>query len=319
MPSIELVVIGNTCIDLYVPPHDAPPTGGISLIPPLDVQLGGNGANTAVMAARLGVRTALPAVLGDDLFGRHVKEQLEREGVLVDLLTLEPGQHSPITLVQNDADGERSFVHHPGTNSTCRLPDVVRDLSGAHLHLAAPELLPGIWPGAAIEIAESYRARGSSVSLDTFAAGDEDLSEEHRPLLERVDTIVPNEDEARRISGRDDLEDVLAYFHDCGVKEVIITRGEQGALLSIEGNAETIPATAVNAIDTCGAGDNFAAGFVTAKIRGFSSYDAARIGCSMGTLCVTERGALSAGSSTEARFQAIPADLRERWREANET
>ena len=75
MPA--LAIIGNCCADIYIPPHETPPAGGIERIPRPRVELGGNGANTAVTAARLGVSTALAGVLGDDIFGRHLRQSLE--------------------------------------------------------------------------------------------------------------------------------------------------------------------------------------------------------------------------------------------------
>ena len=70
----ELIIIGNCCADIYIPAHQPPPPGGIERIPQVRVEIGGNGANTAVTAARLGASTALAGVLGDALFGCHLRE-----------------------------------------------------------------------------------------------------------------------------------------------------------------------------------------------------------------------------------------------------
>ena len=117
-----LAIIGNCCADLYIPPHDPPPPGGIERIPRPRVELGGNGANTAVTAARLGVPTALAGVLGDDVFGGHLRELLTAEGIDLSLLLTRENCGAPVTLVLNDQAGERSFVHHSGSNDSWELP-----------------------------------------------------------------------------------------------------------------------------------------------------------------------------------------------------
>ena len=82
----ELIIIGNCCADIYIPAHQPPPPGGIERIPQVRVEIGGNGANTAVTAARLGASTALAGVLGADLFGCPLRQALASEGIDLSLL-----------------------------------------------------------------------------------------------------------------------------------------------------------------------------------------------------------------------------------------
>lgn len=301
-------VVGNACVDLYIPSHEPPPPGGITIIPPLEVQIGGNGANTAIALARLGVRVALSGVLGDDVFGRVVHESLEREGVDVTRLRLLEGKRSPATVVQNHPGGERSFVHHPGTNEEFALSEAAIRAPCAVFHLAAPELLPGLWPGGAIEITRRVKEGGATVSLDTFADanGDRDLiTRDHRALLGAVDMIFPNEEEAILVSGRREARSVANYFHQLGVKLVVIKRGDQGAVVSYQGHFETVAAFPTQAVDTCGAGDSFVAGFLAAWIRGLDPVACARLGCAMGSLCVAYRGALTGSSEPHRIGRAV--------------
>jgi sugar/nucleoside kinase (ribokinase family) len=295
-PSYDVITIGNVCIDLFLPPHQPPPRGGISLIPSLTVVPGGNSSNTAIAAGRLGLSVTVAGVLGDDLFGRHLRTFLTSEGVDVSLLDLLPGRHSPATVVLNDATGERSFVHYPGTDADFTLPTGVLEGEARIFHFAAPELLGSFWPEGCLAAARALKERGRTISLDTFVSPGSSAIEEHRPLLGLVDLAMPNEEEARLITGRVRVPDMAAYLLEAGVKVAVIKRGERGAVVATREEFHEVPAQAVRVVDTCGAGDNFAGGFLAGYLRGLSPEKAARIGCAMGTRCVTREGSLAATS-----------------------
>ena len=296
-----LCVIGNCCVDLYIPPHDPPPPGGIERIPRPRVELGGNGANTAVTAARLGVPTALAGVLGDDLFGEHLRQTLIADEVDLSLLEAREDCSAPVTLVLNDQSGERSFVHHGGSNDAWELPPAALERSWEIFHMAAPELLGSFWPSRCIEAARAIKEAGGKLSLDVFVAQDapesgSDPAEAHAPLLELADMAFPNELEARAITGRDKLEDVLACLHAFGLELAVVKLGKRGAAISWDGKVEHIAAEAVRTIDTCGAGDNFVGGFLDGMIKGLDPVECARLGCELGTLCVQFKGSVTASS-----------------------
>lgn len=299
----DLVIIGNCCADLYIPAHKQPPPGGIERIPRLHVEIGGNGANTAVTAARLGARTALAGVLGDDLFGRHLRQSLDSDGIDLSLLESSEETGAPVTLVLNDADGERSFVHHGGSNDTWKIPPRAIETPCRLFHMAAPEILGSFWPGPCLDTARSLKAAGVQLSLDVFVPPDSgsrtgDPARDHAQLLELADMVFPNEVEAEAITGRSKIEDMLACFHDKDVSLAVIKRGAQGAVVSWDGNREEIPAAEVRAIDTCGAGDNFVGAFLAGRLSGLDPLECTKLGCEMGTLCVQQKGAVTASANT---------------------
>lgn len=308
MSEPRLIVAGNACVDLFIPPHPPPPPSGVVNIPPIDVQIGGNGANTAITASRLRVDTALAGVLGDDLFARHVRESLRAEGVDTSLVEILDGVCGPTTIVVNDDDGERSFVHHPGSNDHYRLPSTARAKSCDVFHFAAPELLGEFFDDRCVSAARELRQVAGAISLDVI---DIDLDgrdpvEAHAPLLDVVDMIFPNEEEARAITGQQHIDDILAYLGDRHVSRVVITRGEEGALVSWDGEVTTIETRVANVVDTCGAGDNFVAGFLTGFLGGLEPALCAQLGCELGTRCVEQRGALR-GTEDRARVDELLA------------
>lgn len=305
----KLIVVGNTCTDIYVPAHQAPQPGGIQIIPPLDMQIGGNGANTAITAARLGTSTAVAGVLGDDAFGRILRRELKAEGVDVARLKMLPGRASPTSIVYNDGRGERSFAHHPGTNADYSLPAEAMRAPCRVFHLAAPELLSGLWPGGWVEAARKLKAAGRIISLDSFVVADrrngsDRIIRDHHALLQFVDLAFPNEAEAQLISGQREPRAIADYFHDLGVEVVAIKRGPKGAVVSWQGRMEEVPAASVKVVDTCGAGDNFTGGFLAGYLRGLNPLNCARVGCALGTLCVRFRGSLT-GTANSARLKKV--------------
>ena len=306
--SLDLISLGNICVDIFVPPHEPPPVGGLTVLSSLNLVPGGNGANTAITAARLDVKTGVAGILGDDVLGRFLKSVLEEEKVDTGLLTLLSGKSSPATLVFNDPSGERSFVHHPGTNAEYRLGEEAIDTPCKVFHFAAPELLPGFWPEAALAAARRLKAQAKTLSLDTFAVEGKDgaavILKTHRPFLALMDMVFPNQDEARLITGKRDLRDMAAYFHDAGVGTVAIKRGELGALLSWNGNSVEVPTARVAVVDTCGAGDNFSAGFLRGFLGGLDPLQCAALGCALGTLCVQFQGSIT-GTKNQERIQDI--------------
>ena len=304
----DLIIIGNCCADIYIPAHQPPPPGGIERIPQLRVEIGGNGANTAVTAARLGASTALAGVLGDDLFGRHLREALDSEGIDLSLLESREDTGAPVTLVLNDADGERSFVHHGGSNDTWEISAAAIEAPCRVFHMAAPEILGSFWGEPCLDTARSLKKAGVQLSLDFFVPPEElqktEARDTHRPLLEIADMVFPNELEARAITGEDTIDDMLASLHDTGVALAVIKRGAEGAVVSWDGNREDIPATGVHAIDTCGAGDNFAGAFLAGWLKGLDPVECTKLGCEMGTLCVQQKGAVTA-SSNAAKLEEL--------------
>ena len=293
---LDVISIGSICMDVFLPAHPPPAPGGLSRIPSLTITPGGNGSNTAVTCARLGLRSALAGILGDDLFGRHLREWLSGEGVDVSLLDLLPGRQSPVTVVENDASGERSFVYFPGTDDDFRLPGSALAAPARLVHLAAPELYARWWPGECLAAVRRLAAAGRRVSLDTLVAEPGTARKEHEAFLPHLELVLPNEEEARALTGQSDPEDMARYLLDRGVKTAAIKLGRGGALVAADRERHRIPAEDVAVVDTCGAGDSFSGGFLAAWLRGLPLEECGRIGCALGTRCVTREGSLTATS-----------------------
>ncbi|MEM7235398.1 MAG: carbohydrate kinase family protein, partial [Planctomycetota bacterium] len=167
------------------------------------------------------------------------------------------------------------------------------------------ELIPAIWPLKAIEMVRQFRVAGQKVSF-TIAPGHPDASyverhvEEYRRFADLIDTVIATEGELQMITGRDDWEGMMKYFHERGVEHVAVNQGKEGAVIwSRDGGLESVKAPRVRFVDIDGAGESFAAGFLAGIAKGFTPKDAGRMACTAAGLCVRARGALEGTKDPE--------------------
>jgi fructokinase len=266
-----VVALGEILFDL-LPVEQAGVVQGFTLHP------GGGPFNVAVGLARLGLPTAFVSQLGDDFFGRRLREVVRAEGIADIWLPTAPGRSSTLAFVAHE-NGEPAFTFYgEGAADTLLTPATLPlDLFDQTqlLHFGGISLLRGTTPEAALVAAETLRGR-ALVSLDPNV----------RPALIR-DAAAYRATLARAIAACDILKisaadtawlapgsDLLAYAADQlahGPALVLVTRGGDGvtALRQTDHGVERIdvPGFAVQVADTVGAGDSFSGGVLAALVR----------------------------------------------------
>jgi ribokinase len=199
---------------------------------------GGKGGNQAVAAARAGAAVELVAALGDDSAADLLRAHLTDNDVGLSGVVTVPGP-SGTAVVVVDAAAENMIVVAPGANARLEVSAAVRDvIADSDVVLMQLE----IPPATAIEAARAGRSSGAVVMVNASPAG----SPAHSllALSEHADVVIVNEAEARE-------------WH-WPVPHLIITRGKRGASYLGDGERFDVPAPAVSAVDTTGAGDVFA-------------------------------------------------------------
>lgn len=315
----DIIVVGNFVVDLIGKPLDhLPERGRLLILDTLETHSGGNGPNTAGALGRLGADVAVVGRVGQDLYGRFLIERLNGWGVNTDLVYQDPDASTGLTVVAVDSVGERSFLHHFGANARLTPADLNWDaLAGArHLHLAAYYVLPGIdtpdpatgVPPAVALLAEAKR-RGLTTSLDVCWDRQERWLETLRPCLPYVDWMLPSEDEARAMTGKDDPAEMATVLRNAGCRAVVVKLGEQGSYYQGPyGEIHTV-AFPVEVLDTTGAGDCFIAGLLYAQGQGWELAEALRFASACGALAVSAVGAvtgLMAAPAVEAWYRTCP-------------
>ncbi len=291
----RIVVLGDVMVDV-VCRLDGPLALGSDAPARIEFGYGGSAANVAAWAAVAESPAGAPPVLagrvGADERGRAAEAELRAAGVDT-RLAVDPERPTGTCVVLVGPDGERSMVPDPGANERLAERDLPDELlaKGAHLHLTGYSLVrDGSRPAARSAIARA-RERGMSVSVDPSSAAL--LSPAFLDELAGVGLLLPNAEEAAVLSGKEDAE-AAALLLARRVPEVVVTLGAGGALWTDGSSVCRVPAAtdvAGTPLDTTGAGDAFAAGFLFARLSGAGPEAALGAGCRLAAVAVRTPGA----------------------------
>lgn len=282
----RVIIVGNLTIDDVVLPD-----GRTSMASP-----GGNAVYSAAGARLWQVPVGVVTRRGEDFPAGH----LTRLGALgVDTAGVVPIPGPTVrSWVLYSEDGSREWVYRtPAERSrevAVRPGDLPADWLAADaapvVHIAAMPL------PAAAALVDAVRAQapGAVITLDTH----EDWAHEPRAdvlaAAARVDVFVPSREELADLAGYDDPPRALADLRAAGVRDVVVKLGAEGALTCRFGaDPVPVPAFAVGAVDTTGAGDAFCGGLAAGLARGESLTDAVRRGCASASFAVTSFGSMS--------------------------
>jgi sugar/nucleoside kinase (ribokinase family) len=284
-----LVVVGDCNPDLVITGPDVTPEFGQAekLVDGMDLMIGGSAAITAVAAARLGLRVALVAAVGDDPAGGLMLGLLAREGVDTHAVLVRPGLPTPMTVVLS-AGADRAILTALGAMTSLTSADVP-PLPARHLHVSSYFLLEdSLGPGLG-ELLASARHRGMSTSIDTnYDPSGRWGGGRLRAALDQADLFLPNETEALAVSGEPDL---LRAVRALGAGAVV-KLGGRGALCGPAGPLVSVPR--VEPVDTTGAGDCFNAGLIAGLLDGLALPDAVALGCAVGAASAAAVGGTGA-------------------------
>lgn len=266
-PLPDVFVTGTVFLDIIFTGLDrAPVRGTESWARGMGSSPGGI-ANMATALSRLGLRTALGAAFGDDIYGDYCWESLSRdEGIDLSRSRRMPGWHSPVT-VSMAYEGERTMVTH---GHAAPPPE---ELS-PHSPPRARACVTSLDPDAAKPWIAQAHAAGSLVFADI--GWDETGRWDWRSLtdLRHCHAFLPNAAEAMRYTRTETPEQAARALADL-VPVAVVTKGTGGAVAVDAASGETadLPAPQVEALDTTGAGDVFIAGFVTGTLAGWPLAD----------------------------------------------
>jgi len=289
----KVYCFGNAVADVLARPVDQLAPSGTSQ-PLEDVALGpgGNCINTAIALARLGVPVRAAAAIGDDRFGQFLRDRVRSEGIDdADLVTL-PGAKTSTSIVLIESSGERRFLHLRGVSALLSAEHLNwGHVEGARIfHYASAFALPAFDAACLEPTLKRARELGCLTSVNICWDVRGRWLNLIQPALAHTDFIFPNRDEGRQLTGESEPAAIAARLRELGVKTVIVKLGAAGCYVESAEGAFTMPGFAVKPIDTTGAGDCFAAGFLAAISRGKSLADAARYANAAGALATLGLG-----------------------------
>jgi len=311
--QLDILGIGNAIVDVlshedesFILGHDLP-IGGMTLIDAERAELiyagtsagievcGGSCANTVVGAASFGAQVAYVGKVRDDALGATFARDIRAEGVAFETRPSTEGPGTARCLVMVSPDGQRTMSTYLGACVELGPEDIDKDL----VSRAAITYLEGyLWDPprareacqAAIAVAHSHGNRVALTLSDSLCV--ERHREEFQALVERdVDVLVGDEDEVRALYDTASVEEAFAHLRGrCSV--VAVTRSEKGSLVSHDGTIHEVPAEPVDqVVDTTGAGDSYAAGFLHGLTRGLPAPVCGQLGSIAASEIISHVGA----------------------------
>jgi sugar/nucleoside kinase (ribokinase family) len=282
---MDVIGVGDADVDIYLDVDHVPGQDEKVLARNVSFYPGGMVANFLVALSQVGTSCGFHGPVGDDEFGRTTLADLAAYNVDTSGAIVKPGARTYFCVVMLDGSGEKALVVAP---TSCLFPQP-EDVSAywiaqaRHLHTTAAVVATAI---KAVQIAKGH---GLTVSVDIEpSAADQGVA--MQPLLSQVDVAFVNQRAAKLLGGTDSLEEAAHKIVSHGPEIVCVTMGAQGSLFVSQTEFFRAPAFSVDVVDSTGAGDCFAAGFVHGFLKGWSLAQAAYFASAMGALSVTRRG-----------------------------
>lgn len=308
----DITGIGNAIVDFLSQTDDAflshynMPKGSMSLIDAdtatkLTLTLkngvsssGGSVANSCAVAATLGAKVAFLGKVANDEMGETFRREIAAVGVHYTTPALESSIPTARCLILVTPDGQRTMNTYLGAGGEFSLSDLDETVIAASkvTYLEGYLFDPPAAQSAFREAARMARAAGKQTALslsDAFCV-DRHRGKFQSFIAEGIDILFANEAEICSLYQVNDFSDAAKKV----VKDVnlaVLTRGDAGSLILHNGRQIEVPAPPAQVIDTTGAGDAYAAGFLAAYTKGKSLEEAGHLGAKAASLAISRIGA----------------------------
>ena len=286
-----ITVVGSFAVGMTLRTSRMPIFGETLIGSDFDMGPGGKGSNQSVGVARLGAMSYFVGIIGDDKLGEIATDLYAQEGVNTRYLIKTKELATGVGFIILDPDGRNAIILDMSANRLMNEEFVAL----AEEQIARSQVVMSVLEipvAAASEAMALGRKHGVLTVLNPAPAVQ--LNDQ---LIQNVDVITPNETELRILLGLapDDTTPTreLAYqLKDRGVKNVIITMGENGSLVLTQTAEVNVPSIAVKVVDTTGAGDSYNAGLAIALAEGKDIITAARFAACAGALACMRLGVI---------------------------
>ncbi|WP_298223376.1 adenosine kinase [Acidocella sp.] len=268
---------------------------------------GGSVANSCAVAAALGARVAFIGKVANDEMGDVFRREIAAVGVHYATPPLEAAVPTARCLVLVTPDGQRTMNTYLGAGGEFALSDLDETIIAASkvTYLEGYLFDPPAAQAAFKEAAQMARAAGQQTALslsDAFCV-DRHRDGFRRLIGEGIDILFANEMEICSLYEVNSFEEAAAKAAE-DVKLAVLTRSEAGSLVLHQGHTIEIPAVPVHVVDTTGAGDAYAAGFLAAYTRGEGLRAAGGLGAKAASLAISRIGARPPAAELAALFSA---------------
>jgi len=295
MPKIDVCVIGELNLDLIL--------YGLPKMLELDRELLASniaftlGSSSAIFAhnlSTLGTKVGFISKIGDDPLGKMALERLVSAGVDVGGVKRASGGTATGLTVVLPQPLHRYILTYPGTMFEMQYSDIdMNYVRGArHMHLSSFFLHRALRPRI-LDLFREAKAAGLSTSLDTNDDPENKWGRDLLEVLKYVDVFFPNDREAKKITGTEDLAQAINRL--VGLAKVVVVKRGSGATICRSGEEQhSLMPPLVKPVDDIGAGDSFGAGFIHQYVRGAGLEDCLSWGNLAGAYSTTKEGGTEA-------------------------
>ena len=298
--AFDVLVVGELNVDLILNQIESfPEVGKEKLADNMILTLGSSSAIFASNLSALGMQVSFIGKVGNDIFGRFCKDQLNEKGVDTSMLIQSDELKTGATVILNFGE-DRAMITHQGAMKHLGINDITNEIlsTAKHLHFSSYFLQPG-FKNSLDSLFKMAKDTGLTTSLDVQWDPAEQWDFDFKKILPYVDIFFPNESELLNLTGKDLIDTALKAIEGYG-KFILIKRGKQGSLLSYNNkivNGKSFLNDKV--VDAIGAGDSFNAGFIFKFIRGLPPEDCQTFGNLIGAISTTKSGGTTAFTDYE--------------------
>jgi sugar/nucleoside kinase (ribokinase family) len=297
----DITIAGEINLDLilYGLPEEMPAEREL-LGSGFKLTLGGSSSILAHNLAMLGVRVGFTSQVGRDEMGEIALARLGESGVELSQITYREEAGTGVTVLLPHGR-RRHILTYPGAMAEMTIADLNLDYlsSSRHFHLSSLFLQKGLQP-ALPGLFDQLKAAGLTLSLDTNDDPSDEWGGVLDQLLDKIDLLLPNEDEIMRIARKDTVEESIDALAS-RVPLIIVKCGSRGAVVQQGNRRDWVAPLQVEPVDTIGAGDSFNAGFLSFYLKGEDPLRAAAMGNVTGALSTLRAGGTEAYRDADLR------------------
>lgn len=285
---VQVGCAGILVADTFAGPLKAlPGEGQLITLDSMLTTIGGCAANVACDLTKQAISVGVAGCVGDDPSAEIVRGELEARGVdcqQVKTMGECPTSQTVVIVVEGQ---DRRFIHVFGANGMFSVDHLDRQwLSGlTALYLGGLFAMPSFRLLEFAELLKYCREHEVLTVVDVVVSEEMEQFDGLDACLPHIDLFLPNTDEAAKLTRRDEPLEQAKYFRDKGVATTVITLGEKGSLAVRGNDCWRAPVFYVNVVDGTGCGDAFAAGLMTAVLRGLDLPESLAYASALGGSC----------------------------------
>lgn len=274
---MSVTVIGDAFIDIIVPTQGIKP--GETHHRKIMALCGGT-ANVAMQIAKLDGKAKFVGKVGNDPFGEYFKQNLEINGVK-NLTFVDNENPTGLCISMVSANGERAMVANRGANDFLKKVEVksyIDEITDSEIvYFSGYSLLSKKNSGSILYAIEECHRKNCKIYFNTGAPNL--IKEDFREIIHKyIDVLILNREEGKNMTGKDKIEEILKSLNSM-VDIAVITMGEEGCIIIPKGDEYVhVETEKLDALDTTGAGDAFAAGFILGRLRDMNEAKCAKLG-----------------------------------------